>query len=139
MEQLHGDFATYLHNTHIAEYSRYVGTFNNAKHTEECQQVMTEIVTHEDSVIDYVFEGETSINDITPGQLKLFIRARANEVLVSMGMPEMYDVSSNPIAEWFYRGFKSIKSHDFFSAGTSQYKKTWKVANFSRLEHMKRS
>ncbi len=130
-EQLHGEFATYLHNTHVTEHNA-IEPFNYIQHRDNVVAVIAEIVAHEDAVIDYVFEDEPSINDITPVQLKSFIRTRANTILTDLNMEPMYDITDTKIAEWFYRGINSIKVHDFFSAGTSQYTKTWSLEGFSR-------
>lgn len=131
-EQLHGDYAAYLHNTYIQElgYMPY-------EHEANCYRVIREIISHEDAVIDYVYDGISSINDITADQLKIFIRSRANTLLTSMGMQEYYTLHlPNPIASWFYQGIKSIKVHDFFAASTTQYRKNWKIDNFSRIPHI---
>lgn len=134
-EQLHGDFASYLHNTYLTELG-----YEPTGHREKCIAVIEAIIAHEDAVIDYVYDGIPAINDITPDQLKVFIRSRANTLLESMNMAPLYDLgASNPIASWFYQGIKSIKVHDFFAASTTQYRKNWKLDNFSRLNHMKGS
>lgn len=138
-EQLHGVLATYLHNTHIKEYVEYIGPFSTEKHTTDIIAVMEEIIKHEDDVIDYVFVGETSINSITPDQLKTFIRSRANDVLIELGIPPYYEVGEDKIREWFYKGIDSIKVHDFFSAGTNKYSKSWGFDGFSRLPFLKES
>ncbi|MHB8098106.1 MAG: ribonucleotide-diphosphate reductase subunit beta [Sulfuricurvum sp.] len=136
-EQLHGVFATYLHNTYMTEKANIGIQF--PRHEELCRNVINEIVRHEDAVIDYVYEGIQSINDITPEQLKVFIRSRANILLTDMNFTPEYELVNlaNPISTWFYRGIKSIKVHDFFAASTTQYRKNWKLDNFSRLPHMK--
>jgi len=131
-EQLHGVFAAYLHNTYLKELG-YVPE----GHIEKCLMVINEIIKHEDAVIEYVYEGSASINDITPLQLETFIRSRANTLLDSMGMPKQFDLHEDKISTWFYKGLKSIKVHDFFSASTTQYRKNWKLDNFSRIPHMK--
>lgn len=136
MEQLHGDFAAYLHNTYVKE--TYEAELHLYNHEGQCKAIIQEIVAHEDAVIDYVYEGYTSINDITPAQLKHFIRSRANILLQSMHMSPEYELSGiDAIAVWFYKGIKSIKVHDFFAASTTQYRKNWKTDNLSRLAHMK--
>jgi ribonucleotide reductase beta subunit family protein with ferritin-like domain len=126
-EQIHGDYAAYLHNTYIEESK----SFDFANHIEQVFKVLEEIISHEDAVIDFVFEGAESINDITPQQLKTFARSRANHLLENLGMPSKYEIESNAISDWFYQGVKSIKVHDFFAASTQQYKRTWKFDNFS--------
>ena len=93
----------------------------------------------QDAVIDYTFSGSISINDVSPDQLKVFIRSRANEVLGLLGLRSDYykDLEINPIADWFYKGTTSIKMHDFFVSGTSQYRRSWKMDSFSRLPFIK--
>jgi len=133
-EQLHGVFAAYLHNTYIKE----TGT-NLIEHTKKCTDILLEIVKHEDSIIDYVYLDIPSINDITPTQLKTFIRSRANTLMTEMHMSPLFVVDSNKdaISKWFYQGINSIKVHDFFSANTTQYRRSWKTDNLSRLPFLK--
>lgn len=132
-EQLHGDFATYLFKTVDAE-SKAAGI--STVSIADIINLVTEIVDHEDSVIDYTFSGNIPINDITSAQLKIFIRSRANKVLVDLGFEEIYDITDNPIGKWFYKGTKSIKVHDFFAGGTSQYRRGWSLDGLSRLPHI---
>lgn len=135
-EQLHGEFAAYLHNTYTSELLlKDPYALNN--HEENCKNVLAEIIAHEDAVIDYVYDGIDTINDITPSQLKSFIRVRANTLLQDMNFSQGYTATDDRISHWFYKGIKSIKVHDFFSASTTQYRKNWKTDNLSRLPHMK--
>lgn len=133
-EQLHGVFAAYLHNTFISELN-YVPQ----GHEEKCRKVLYEIIEHEDAVIDFVYDGIESINDITAQQIKTFIRVRANKLLMDMNFTDEFHIDpvNDKISHWFYKGLKSIKMHDFFSASTTQYRKNWRLDNFSRLPYMK--
>jgi len=137
-EILHGELAKLLHNTYIAEYNDTIGNFPLYKHHQDIIKLTNLIVAHEDSVIDYGFPGKAAINDITADQLKAFIRSRANNVLADLGVESCYffDVTYNPIAEWFYKGANSLKVHDFFSSGTNQYKRGWSLDGFSRLKYI---
>jgi ribonucleoside-diphosphate reductase beta chain len=135
-ESLHGEFATYLHNTHKSEHERLIGPLP-ASHNANIVKLVGEIISHEDAMIDYSFAGETSINGITSDQLKSFIRHRANTVLEMFGFDPYYTVDSNPIADWFYKGSKSIKVHDFFAGLTNQYRRGWSTESFTRLPHLK--
>jgi len=130
-ETLHGIFAAYLHNTYIEEFGN---EFPMKKHEENVNKVVQEIINHEDNVIDFVFTGTKNINDITPEQLKIFIRSRVNETLLGLRFKKMFEIneSDNKIAEWFYKGANSIKMHDFFVSGTSSYRRSWKTNNLSR-------
>lgn len=135
-EQIHGNFAAYLFTTNLAENSK-LGLFDETQLKLDIFKVLGEVVTHEDAVIDYVFNGVDSINGITADQLKTFVRARANETLTLLGYQAEYDLQANPIADWFYRGSKSIKNHDFFAGITNQYRRSWKTENFSRTPFLK--
>jgi len=133
-EQLHGVFASFLHNTYIKETVEVGNRFDAEKHRLDCLKVIDDIVYHEDSVIDYVYQNENRINDISAEDLKIFIRSRANQVLVDNGFTEVFNITDNPIADWFYQGINSIKVHDFFSANTTQYRRNWKFDNFSYFQ-----
>lgn len=137
-ETLHGNFAAYLYKTVLYEDSKGPKAIDRAKLAADIDKLLTEVIAHEDSVIDYVFSGDITINDISGQDLKTFIRTRANEVLHLLGYEDKFDnVDHNPIGDWFYKGTSSIKMHDFFVSGTSQYRRSWKLDSFSRLPHMK--
>jgi ribonucleotide reductase beta subunit family protein with ferritin-like domain len=130
-EVLHGIFATYLHNTWWDEYKPTPEELQ--KHYDNVHTIAREIIAHEDAVIDYVYKGIKEINDITPAQLKAFVRSRTDMILSDLKIPTLYEISSNPIGEWFYKGANSIKIHDFFTSGTNSYRRSWKTENLSRL------
>ena len=132
-EQMHGEFAAYLFNTVQAEEKAAGVPVNYTERKFNILSLMNEIIAHEDAVIDYTFSGSLPINDITAADLKTFIRSRANEVLTMLGYDNLYTIDSNPIAKWFYKSSKSIKVHDFFAGGTSQYRRGWSIDGFSRL------
>jgi len=128
-EIIHGIFASYLHNTYLEES----GIIDLKEHTNNVHAVVREVVAHEDAIIDYVFKDSKSINDITPAQLKAFVRSRADVILTDLNLDSLYGITNNPIADWFYKGAKSIKIHDFFVSGTNSYRRSWKTENLSRL------
>ena len=136
MEIIHGVFAAYLHNTYISECIDTYGHFNTDSHHADLYKLAEEVIAHEDAVIDYCFPNNAVINDITADQLKLFIRSRANMVLTDLGAQPLYTITNNPIADWFYKGANSLKFHDFFSAGTNQYRRGWSQEAFSRLPYL---
>ena len=133
-EQLHGVFASFLHNTYLKETAEAKIVFDIEQHKQNCLKVIHEIVEPEDAVIDYVYKDHDKINDIVPDELKSFIRARADQVLIDNGFEPYYKIVVNPIADWFYQGINSIKVHDFFSASTTQYRRNWKFDNFSYFQ-----
>ena len=131
-ETLHGVLASYLHNTWWKETNESVKDAIYSSHCHNVHNIIREVVSHEDAIIDYVFKGLKSINDITPAQLKAFVRSRADSTLTELNIPTLYDITNNPISEWFYRGVNSIKLHDFFVSGTSQYRRGWSETKLRR-------
>ena len=138
-EQIHGITAAYLHNTYLEELKIAEPVWERTKHDNRVIKVLKDIVSHEDTMIDYIYSGQVAINSITGEQLKTFIRSRANNVANDLGIANIYDIEANPIAEWFYKGTKSIRMHDFFVTGTSQYSRNWEVDKFSILPFLKES
>ena len=136
-EQIHGEFASYLFQTVMVESKKLGITYPELD--SQIRTVLHEIVAHEDAVIDYVFKTDAPINGITADQLKIFIRSRANDALELLGLAPEYTIDTNPIAEWFYRGSKAIKVHDFFNGITNQYRRSWKTESFSRLPHLEKT
>jgi ribonucleotide reductase beta subunit family protein with ferritin-like domain len=133
-EVLHGEFAAYLFNTYIDEMTDFDSNYDVKELQASIRAVVTEIIKHEDAVIDYLFKTKDKyINGINSVQLKQFIRHRANYVLNSIGMSNMYEITDNNIATWFYKGANAIKMHDFFVKGTNSYSRTWSEDSFTRL------
>jgi len=137
-EVLHGMLAASLHNTYLNEAKVAGLHIDIQQHTDDVHTVMREIISHEDAIVDYVYKDIKSINDITPAQLKAFVRSRVDEVLTMLQLPTIYGITNNPIADWFYKGAKSIKIHDFFISGTNSYRRSWKTENLSRLPLIKK-
>ena len=137
-EVLHGNFAAYLFKTVLSEDEQGPKQIDRTQLGIDIRKVALEIIGHEDSVIDYGFMGDVKINDISSDNLKVFIRSRVNTVLESLELGTIYEnVDTNPIADWFYKSANSIKMHDFFVAGTNQYRRSWSFDSFSRLPHIK--
>ena len=132
-EQIHGDFASYLFNTYLAEDIAYSNSIDTTQLHADILTLLDSVVAHEDAVIDYTFGSVPSINDITPTQLKQFIRSRANDTLALLHYPPQYTITDTSIATWFHKGAKSIQMHDFFVSGTSQYRRSWSIDGFSRI------
>lgn len=93
------------------------------------------IVDHEDEIIDMVFsEGEVS--GITAEELKAFVRHRVDLCLKNLGIDTIFDVTWNPIADWFYNNINMIQFSDFFVGIGKEYnsnhvkeKFTWRRPN----------
>jgi len=135
-EQLHGDFAGYLFNVMLTEdASLSEPKIDRIKLKQDIDKMLLEVIAHEDSVIEYVFSAGKPINGITSNQLKEFIRSRGNSTLELLHYEPYFTITDRSIEEWFYRGSKSIKVHDFFAGITNQYSRSWKTESFSRLPY----
>lgn len=78
------------------------------------------IVDHEDEIIDMIFsEGEVS--GITADELKTFVRHRVNVCLGNLNIDPIFDVTWNPIADWFYENINMVQFSDFFVGVGNQY------------------
>jgi len=142
-ETIHGLFAGYLYTTYLSElkeaiteeeYSTFMLDLGN-KQTE----VANEIINHEVAVINYLYNDITYINDISADNLINFVYSRANEVIKTLDANVKQftiDETVNTIPEWFYKGASAIKMHDFFIAGTNQYRRSWQAEKLSLFPYI---
>jgi len=85
---------------------------------------------HEHKIVDMIFE-EGKIEGITSHQLKVFVDSRIDVCLEQLGLTTVYNVTNNPIADWFYLGTSQARIHDFFSGLGNQYHRNWVEENFN--------
>lgn len=110
-----------MESTSLREYKDY--TFNRITKAAET------IYEHECLIIDKIFE-KGKIDGITDVQLKHFVESRINLCLQELGVPKLFEVKYNPIAEWFYKNINSYKAHDFFASTGNQYNRKWQEKEF---------
>ena len=84
----------------------------------------------ESSIIDNIFF-VGKIEGITAHQLKEFVKSRINKKLKDIHLNNLYDVTYNPIANWFYKSINAIEFTDFFSRNPTAYSKNW---NFYKIK-----
>ena len=89
-----------------------------------------ELLYHEQAIIQMIFE-KGKIPGITAHQLEEFVKSRINIVLKNLGLAKLYEVSYNPIAEWFYDGINGFTYNDFFAGQGNQYSRGWDEKGFS--------
>ena len=87
------------------------------------------ILEHETEISQMLFE-KGSIDGITEKQLVNFVKSRINECLKELGFKKKYEVTYNPIKEWFYKGINDFKYNDFFSGMGSEYHRNWDEEGF---------
>lgn len=87
------------------------------------------IYEHECAIIDNIFSFGR-IEGITALQLKNFVQSRLNVVLRELGYSNEFEVTYNPIADWFYRGINNFQFNDFFSGQGREYTRGWDAGSF---------
>lgn len=87
---------------------------------EEITQVAYKIASHEDRIIDMIFE-KGEIEGIKASDLRTFVRSRINLCLDNLGVGRAFDIAENPIADWFYVGINAYQMTDFFTGTGSEY------------------
>jgi ribonucleoside-diphosphate reductase beta chain len=127
-ENLHAEAGAWLFRTHKSE-------MNYDEEREEQLRlsifdVAGKVYEHECRIIEMFFEKGT-IEGITLTQLKHFVQSRINVCLANLGYKKLYEVTYNPIAEWFYDGINNFQFNDFFSGVGSSYNRSWSEQNFT--------
>lgn len=88
-----------------------------------------QLCEHEFRIVDMIFE-QGHIDGITDKQLKHFVESRVNLVLQQLGLNNLYEVTYNPIADWFYSGITGFQYNDFFSGIGASYSREWSESEF---------
>lgn len=130
-ENLHAEAAAWLFRTLKQELKQ----LNQLSEQEE-QSLQDDIFKaaeivyqHECLIIAKLFE-KGKIEGITDIQLQHFVQSRINLCLRNLGYHNLFKVTHNPIAEWFYKGINGFQSTDFFSSQGNQYSRGWNEDEF---------
>lgn len=91
---------------------------------ERLRLAAKEIYKHESRIVDMLFE-LGGMDGITADDLKTFVKSRLNLCLQKLGIAPIFEITSNPIAEWFYDNINGLKFHDFFTGTGSEYNRDW--------------
>lgn len=87
------------------------------------------LLEHEVAIINKVFAlGEQE--GVSVLQLVNFVKSRINECLIALGYDPIYEVTYNPIAEWFYKGINNYQFTDFFQGIGREYNRNWDEESF---------
>lgn len=105
------------------------GTLKEVLLKEAIRKLAHNVYLHECRIIDMVFE-KGAMDGITPIQMKRFVESRINQCLHELGMPKVFEVDYNPIADWFYKGINGFTFNDTFSGVGNSYVRTWDEASF---------
>lgn len=80
-------------------------------------------------IVDKIFE-HGHIDGVTPVQLKHFVDSRINLCLKHLDIDFRYEVTYNPIKDWFYNGVNNFSFNDFFTGVGNQYQRNWDEKGF---------
>lgn len=127
-ENLHAEGGIWLYKTLLSEAR--ISKADLMLVTDSIVHNARIIQEHEHRIIDMIFEAGP-IEGITAQQLKTFINDRLNYCLSNLGLPKMFEVGANPIAEWFFRNINSMRMHDFFVRTGNQYHRKWSAKSFT--------
>lgn len=97
--------------------------------TDQIKESAYIIYEHEEAIIDKLFE-EGDIENITPDQLKQFVKSRINLCLNNLKCNSVFEVKDNPISEWFYLGINNYTMNDFFQRVGREYRRGWNARGF---------
>jgi len=99
-------------------------------HPDTLYEYASILYEHECAIIAKIFE-EGPIDGITDVQLRHFVESRINKCLSQIGVKQLYKVSYNPIADWFYKGINDFTYNDFFAGVGNQYRRGWSEQGFT--------
>lgn len=96
----------------------------------KAKEIAEVVYEHEKAIIDKIF-AEGDIEGITATQLDAFVKSRINICLRNLGYSNMYEVTYNPIAEYFYKSINGYSMNDFFVSVGNQYERSWTGEGFT--------
>ncbi|MFC6152293.1 ribonucleotide-diphosphate reductase subunit beta [Nocardioides yefusunii] len=126
-ENLHATGGAWLFTTTLEEYA---GTVPNEEFRAErdalfarVREVAEHLYAHEARIVEMLF-AHGPIPGITQDDLLTFVKSRVDMTLANMGMDPLFEVTENPIADWFYAGINGTQFHDFFQVTGNEYNRT---------------
>lgn len=131
-ENLHAEGGAWLYRT-LRDELKDNGQLEKSVSQEKREQIIIEaaktLYEHECRIIDMIFE-KGKIEGITDLQMKNFVESRINECLKKLDIKPIFEVTYNPISEWFYDGINAYQFHDFFTGTGNSYNRDWNEKGF---------
>lgn len=93
------------------------------------RDIASQLYLHEVEIIRKIFE-KGKIPGITAHQLEEFVKSRLNICLTNLGFKKLYEVTYNPVSEWFYQGINNFTYNDFFAGIGAEYSRSWDEQGF---------
>lgn len=127
-ENLHSLGGAWVFRTLLEESS--LAATQKAELNKDLWDFCAEVYEHESQIIDMIFE-RGKIKGITDTQLKNFVKSRLNLCMEQLGFGKIYEVTYNPISDWFYKNIQSAQLHDFFTKQGNSYNRDWRESEFT--------
>lgn len=131
-ENLHAEAAAWLFRTLLQE-KKDAGEIDDeyiAALKADIYAGAEQVLQHEMAIIKKIFS-KGKIEGITDVQLIHFAMSRINLCLRNLGFENLYEVTYNPVAEWFYKGINGYQMQDFFNSQGNQYERSWDANSFT--------
>jgi ribonucleotide reductase beta subunit family protein with ferritin-like domain len=126
-ENLHATGGAWLFNTALDEYQAAVPADKFEAERDglyaRVRDVAEYIYAHEARIVEMLFD-HGPIPGIERADLEAFVKSRVNMTLQNMRMEPLFEVPTNPIADWFYNGINGTQFHDFFQVTGNEYNRT---------------
>lgn len=130
-ENLHSEAAAWLFRTLLNEM-RELGLVDAAFEAALKADIFAAaeaVFEHERQIIGKIFE-KGKIEGVTAIQLEHFAQSRINLCLRNLGYNNKYEVTYNPVGDWFYKGINGYQMQDFFNSQGNQYQRDWDEHGF---------
>lgn len=124
-EALHSEATGWLFQQYVKEAG-----INIDEYEQKVKEIAEVVYEHEKAIIQKIFS-EGDIEGITETQLDLFVKSRINICLRNLGYKNLYEVTYNPIGEYFYKSVNGYSMNDFFVSVGNQYERSWTGEGFT--------
>lgn len=124
-EALHSEATGWLFQQYVKEAG-----INIDEYEEKVKEIAEVVYEHEKAIIQKIFS-KGDIEGITETQLDLFVKSRINICLRNLGYKNLYEVTYNPIGEYFYKSVNGYSMNDFFVSVGNQYERSWTGEGFT--------
>lgn len=123
-EALHSEATGWLFQQYVKEAG-----IDPAEYEAKAREIGCVVYEHEKAIIQKIFS-EGDIEGITETQLDSFVKSRINICLRNLGYKNLYEVTYNPIADYFYKSINGYSMNDFFVSVGNQYERSWTGEGF---------
>lgn len=103
--------------------------YETKQFVQAVQEAAHVLYEHESLINGKLFE-KGKVDGVTQLQLDHFSQSRLNLCLDYVGVPRIFEVSYNPIADWFYTGINNYQMNDFFQGVGREYQRDWVKERF---------